>query len=116
MVVLPAVDRFCMMQWLPCCRTRRKPCDCKIRQTSSPESTRRLPNRYLDLRDKDLRLHPAVDLFLRSGLEEQCQRLHEIRTRFLDRGSLADDVNFGTESDETVVLALNDRGQAARVV
>jgi hypothetical protein len=43
-----------MIRWLPRCRTATNPFCSRMRQTSEPESTRSLPNRYLNLRYEDL--------------------------------------------------------------
>jgi hypothetical protein len=45
-----------------------------ILQTSAPERTRSLPNRHLNLRDKDFRMHSAFNLRWRSCLEKQRER------------------------------------------
>ena len=54
--------RFCMIRWLPLWRTELNPSDSKIRQTSSPERTRSLPNRDLDVGDEHLRVETLFDL------------------------------------------------------
>ena len=61
-MVMVVVSRvFCMIRWLPCWRTVTNPCCSRIRQTSEPERTRSLPNRHLNLGDKNLVVKAAAD-------------------------------------------------------
>ena len=48
----------------------KNPCCSKIRQTSSPERTRSLPNRNLDLGDEYIAVHAAGDLALVGDFKE----------------------------------------------
>jgi hypothetical protein len=48
----------------------------KIAQTSLPDRTRNLTNRYLHLGDKKLVMEALFDFFRRSGLEKKVQELH----------------------------------------
>ena len=81
-----------------------------IRQTSSPERTRSLPNRDLDLGYEHLAMEPTSDLALIGRLEKQAKCLDKIRAGLLDRGTLARDIQLRTERDETVVFALDYGG------
>lgn len=63
--------RFCINLWLPFCRTLVNPCFCKIRQISSPERTRSLPNGNLNLRHKNFAVEAARDLRVFCYLKEQ---------------------------------------------
>lgn len=59
-VIVPPSIFLCMMQWLPRWRISLNPSDSRMRQTSRPERTRSLPNRYLDLCNEYLRVQPPV--------------------------------------------------------
>jgi hypothetical protein len=69
-VIVVSRVRFCMMRWLPRCRTATNPLCSRIWQTSSPERTRSLPNRNLDLGDEDLTVE-APGYFGRVGRLEE---------------------------------------------
>jgi hypothetical protein len=56
-------------------RTAMKPWLSRIRQTSEPERTRSLPNRYLNLRYEDFAVKPPRDLRGIRSLEEQSKGL-----------------------------------------
>ncbi len=68
--------RFCITRWLPQWRTATNPFRSSIRQTSSPKRTRSLPNRNLDLGNKDFVAEAAGDLGGIRGFEEQGKCLH----------------------------------------
>jgi hypothetical protein len=55
-----------------------------LRQTSSPERTRSLPNRDLDLGYEYLAVHTAADLSSVGHFEKRRQRLNEVGSRFLN--------------------------------
>ena len=69
-MVVPS-ERFCRIRWLPCCRTAANPCCSRIRQTSEPERTRSLPNRNLNLSDKDLVVKAAGNFGRGGGFEKE---------------------------------------------
>lgn len=66
--------RFCMTRWLPRCRTATNPFCSRIRQTSTPDRTRSLPNHDLNLRHEDLAMETARNLCRVGGLKEKRQR------------------------------------------
>ena len=71
------------------------------------ERTRSLPNGDVDRDDVHLAVQPLGDLRLARCLEEQLERLLEIRTSLLDRIALAGDVDFGTQRHEAIALAFD---------
>ena len=86
-VIVDVPVRFCMTIWLPRWRTCSNPCCANNRHSSRPEKTRSLPNRDLDPRDEDLVVESCVDLFRVRCLEEELERLLEVGTRLVDRGT-----------------------------
>ncbi len=98
---------FYMIRWLPRRRTAWNPSDFEIRQTSSPERTRSLPNRDLDLGDKNFRVETLFDLARVGGFKEQSPGLDQIGAGLLDRVALTGDVQIGTQGYKAVVLALD---------
>src|ERR1035441_10140181 len=103
-----------MMRWLPCCRTAANPCRSRIRQMSEPDRTRSLPNRNLDLSDKDLVAQPAGHLGGSGCLEKQGQRFDQVDSRFFNRRTLTGNIEFRAQRHKTVVLTFDDRGQMLR--
>jgi hypothetical protein len=83
-------------------------------QTSRPERTRSLPNRYLYGRDIDLSVQTLSDLGLAGVLKEQLERLLQMCSCLLDGLTLAGDGYFGAEGNKTVVLAFDQSGKSAR--
>ncbi len=67
-VVSPAF--FCIIRWLPLWRTVVNPFCSNILQTCDPERSFSLPNRDLNLSDKDLAMEPASNLRRVRRLEE----------------------------------------------
>jgi hypothetical protein len=59
-----------MIRWLPRWRTATNPFRSRIRQTSSPDRTRSLPNRNLNLRNEDLTAESSGHFGWVGGLEE----------------------------------------------
>ena len=74
-VVVVSPTLFCIIRWLPLWRTATNPFCSSIRQTCDPERTLSLPNRNLNLSDKDLIVEPASDLRRVRRLEEKGQGL-----------------------------------------
>ena len=74
----------------------------------APESTRRLPNRYLDWGNEDLSVAAARDFFFAGGFERVCQRLDEIRPSFFNGRALTCDIKLRAEGDEAFVFALDE--------
>src|SRR5579863_10529475 len=89
------------------------PCCSKSRQTSSPDRTRSLPNRYLDLRHEHFAVEAPGDLGLIGHFEEECQRLNQIRPRFFDGQSLTCDIESGQRATKPLssrsMIAVNRR-------
>ena len=82
-----------------------------MRQTSSPETSRSLPNRDLNLRNEHLAVHAARDLALIGYFEKQCQGLDQIGSRLYDRRALAGNINFRAKRHEGVVFSFDNRRQ-----
>lgn len=95
---------FCIMRWLPRWRTERKP--------YYSERTRSLPNRDLDLGYKDIAVVPPAHLGRVRRFKKQRQSFDQVRPSLFNGRTLAGDVEFRTQGDETVVLPLDDGGQA----
>jgi hypothetical protein len=74
-----------MILWLPCCRTSTNPFSSRIRQTSKPEMTRSLPNRHLNLRDKNLAVEAPGNFGCVRSLEEQSKRPDQVRLGLFNR-------------------------------
>src|SRR6185369_6031824 len=104
-----------MTTWLPRCRTLEKPCDSRMRQTSRPESRRRLGNLDLDAGHEYLAVSPLSKLVGRGRFEEELDRLDEVRACFLDSEALARDVEFGAQRDERILLAFDHGGELSRM-
>lgn len=102
-------ERFCMIRWLPRWRTAANLFSSRIRQTSEPERTRRLPNRHLNLSHEDFVVKASGDFGRGGRFEEQCECLDQVCTRFLNRRTLAGDIKLRAQRHETVVLTLDDR-------
>ena len=71
----------------------------------------KLPNRYLDLSDKNVAVEPARNLGRVRRLEEQGKRLDKVRPGFLDRRSLTRDIELGTKRHKPIVFPLDNRSQ-----
>ena len=112
MTVVSAV-RLCITIWLPRRRTSRKPCRVRIWQTSRPERIRSLPNRDFEARDENLASEATLDFGGIRGLEEKLYSFNEIPAGFLNRVSLACDIQFRAQRDVPRSLSLNDRCQLA---
>lgn len=110
-MIVESAIRCCMTQWLPRCLTCRKPFDSRILTTSAPESTRSLPNPYLDLGNENFSVAAAGDFFLACRFEEERKRLDEIRAGLLDARTLTRNVKLWAECDEPIVLALDESRQ-----
>src|SRR5947209_1843553 len=104
--------RFCIIRWLPRWRIATNPFPSRIRQTSSPERTRTLPNRNLNLRHENLTAETAGNFGWVGGLEEQRKCFYQIRSGLFYRGALAGDVEFRAESHKSLVFAFDDGGKA----
>ena len=85
---------------------------CQVRQTSWPDRTRSLPNRYLDLSNEDLSVRSAGGLRQGCGLEEPGEGFDQVRRRLFDRSALTGDVELRAQRYEAVVFALDDGRQA----
>ena len=79
-----------------------------MRQTSAPERTRSLPNRYLELSYEDLVVRAASDFRRRSLFEEQRERLDQVGARLFYRRALARNTKFRAQGDKAVILALDN--------
>jgi len=79
---------------LPLCLTAMNPCCSRMRHNSSPERTRSLPNRDLNLSHKHLAMHAARDLLVIRYFEKQGQSLNQVGSRFFNGGALASDIHF----------------------
>src|SRR5260370_5664504 len=85
-----------------------------MRQTSEPERTRSLPNRYLNLSYEDLVVRAPGDFGWGGRLKKQRERLDQVGSRLFNRGTLARNIKFRAQRHETVVLAFDDRRQPLR--
>jgi hypothetical protein len=111
-IVAPSV-RLCITLWLPRWRTATNPLSSRIRQTCDPEKTRSLPNRYFDLGYKNLAMKAPRRLSRIGGLEEQGERLDEVRSGILNRRTLAGYIELGTQRYKPFVFTLDNRGQTS---
>jgi hypothetical protein len=75
---------------------------------------RRLPNRHLDLRHKNLVAKASIDFCRRSSFEKERKRLNEVGAGLFNRGSLARNVELRALRHKAVLLAFDNRGQALR--
>ena len=112
-VVFPV--RLCMIRWLPRCRAAANRFRSRIWQTSSPERTRSLPNRNLDLRDEDLGAQTVANFGRVRSLEEQRKRFYQIRSGLFDRRALTCNVEFRTKRHKSIVFSLDNSRQALRL-
>ena len=106
-MVVSAV-RLGVIRWPPYWRATMNPFCSGIRQTSSPERTRRLPNRNLSLRHEDFAVKAAADFGRVRRYEKQSERLGQVRLRFFDRGALARDIEFRAKRGEAPVFAFDN--------
>ena len=70
--------------------------DYELTHASRPETTRSLPNGYIELGHEHLASHPLLNLFGGSALKEQLQRLAKVLSGSLNGVSLAGHVQFWT--------------------
>ena len=85
------------------------PWPASIWQTSSPERTRSLPNRDLQLGHVDLVGEASDNFIRRSRLEKKLECLLKIGACFLDCVALAAHIELGAECHEAAVFRVNDR-------
>jgi hypothetical protein len=71
------------------------------------EKTRSLPNRDLDLGYKHLAMETTRDLGFISYFEEKRKSLDEISSSFFNRRPFTGNVQFWTETHESVIFALD---------
>ena len=83
----------------PTRRTTVNPFAVRRSQIVAPAKTRSLPNGHVYLSDVDLGAQTVLDLLPIGCLEEERERLLEIRPSLLNRSTLARDVNLRTEGD-----------------
>jgi hypothetical protein len=83
--------------------------------TSRPERTRSLPNLDLKPRYKYFGVPPSFDLCWIRRLEEELDRLLQIRASAFDGIALARYIEFGTEPYVSIALAFNDRRKRLRL-
>ena len=83
----------------------------RMRQISSPERTRSLPNRNLHLGYEDLPVKSPGHFGRFGGLEEQ-RRPRPGSPARLNGGALARNIEFRTKRNEAVVFSFDDRRQA----
>src|SRR5579871_3908620 len=85
-----------------------------MRQTSEPERTRSLPNRYLNLGYENLAMRSLRDLGRGGCLEKERKCLNQVGSRLFNRRTLARNIELRAQRHETIVLAFDDRGQSLR--
>jgi hypothetical protein len=75
-----------------------------------PERTRSLPNRDLDLSHENFVVIAPGDFGRGGSFEEQCKRLDKVGSRFLNRGTLARDIEIRAQCHKNVALTFDNRG------
>ncbi len=73
-------------------------------QTSVPERHGSLGNAYLQGRDEGLRGQPLADLLFGGALKKKLNGLPQVAFGLLDGIALAGDINFRTQSHETIII------------
>lgn len=94
-VIVPSEVRRCVTTWLPRRRTSVNPCCSRMRQTSRPERTRSLTIDDVERRHEYAGPQALGDLSGVGRLEEEGDRLTEVRGGLFDRRPLAGDVSPG---------------------
>jgi len=83
----------------------------RIAQTSRPDRTGSLPNRYLEAGDEDFASQAISDFRRRCGFKEQFQGFAQVVAGVFDGIALARDVEFRAERHVAVPVTLNDCGE-----
>src|SRR5439155_17268878 len=94
--------------WLPRRRTSKKPFSIRILQVSIPESTRSLPNLYLDPSDEHLAAQAMLNLTRIGRFQKELERLDEVRACFFDCPALAGNIQFGAEGEIAISFPFDD--------
>jgi len=76
-----------------------------------PDSTRNLPNRNLQTRDKDLTVEPVLYFRGISRFKEQFDGFYQIASSLFDGVTLTRDVQFRTQGHIAIVLPFYDAGK-----
>src|SRR6266404_9828314 len=100
-----------MTAWLPRRRISVKPWAAGMRQAASPDSTRSLPNRDLNLGHKYVRPQSRRDFRRRCRFEEEFDGFRQISAGLLHGFTLASDIKFRAKRAVAVAFALDDRRQ-----
>jgi len=84
-------------------------------QTSCPDSVRGLPNRNLNLRNKNSGVLSPLNFVAVSRLEEQAKSLDQVGARLFNRRTLTYHVELWTKRHIHIVFELDNRGQVANL-
>ena len=108
-VMVPGDNLFCIITWLPRCRTLLNPCFVMIAQTSLPERARSLPKSDLDLCHKHFAMKTFFYLLRGRRFKEEFKSLAQIVSRLLDRIALAGNIDLRTQRNISISFSFDYR-------
>jgi hypothetical protein len=85
---------FCMITWLPRCRTSEKPCFSSTLQSSLPEKTRSLPYTHLKTGYEHVIVQSPTDFGRGGGFKEKFDCFRQFFPCYFDGIALAGDIEF----------------------